>query len=216
MTETGADTKQRILDAAEGLFAERGIGATSLRAVIAAAGVNLAAVHYHFGSKEALLAAVVQRRIEPLNQQRLELLEGLEREAGDGSPVLEKLVEAFVVPPLRLCQDPQRGEMFMKLMGRLLAEPELFFQRIAGSQFAEVRERFVSAIRKALPHLTPEEIMWRLMFAIGAMAHAMRTAPWIPLASGGICRQASVEETVRRLVRFISGGLEAPMEASEK
>jgi AcrR family transcriptional regulator len=215
MIQRVADTKERILDAAEGLFAERGIGATSLRAVIAAAGVNLAAVHCHFGSKEALLAAVVQRRIEPLNQQRLELLDELEQERGRG-PTIEKLVEIFVAPPLRLCQDPQRGEMFMKLMGRLLAEPELFFQRIASSQFAEVRERFANAIGKALPHLTPEEIIWRLMFAVGAMAHAMRTGPWISLASGGTCRQASAEETIGRLVRFLTGGLRAPMEASEK
>lgn len=215
MNDAGPGTKERLLDAAERLFAERGIAATSLRAVIAAARANLAAVHYHFGSKEALVAAVVQRRLEPLNRQRLELLDRLERR-GRRPPRLEEIVEAFVAPPLRFAADPDRGEVFLKLLGRLLAEPEMFSDRVAAGQFAEVRTRFVGALGKALPHLTAEEIFWRLMFAVGAMAQAARLAPHIEATSGGLCRPAGIEETVRRLVRFIAGGLRAAMEDQKR
>jgi AcrR family transcriptional regulator len=216
MTEASPGTKERILDAAERLFAERGIAATSLRAVIAAAGVNLAAVHYHFGSKEALVAAVVRRRIEPLNRQRLELLDQLERRGARRPPRLAEIVEAFLAPPLRFGDDPERGEIFLKLMGRLLAEPEMFFGRIASGQFAEVRDRFLAALGKALPHLAAEEIFLRLMFAIGAAAQAALMAPYLEAASGGLCRPAGAEETLRRLVPFVAGGLRAPTEVQNR
>lgn len=216
MNKTAPGTKERLLDAAERLFAERGIAATSLRAIIAAAGVNLAAVHYHFGSKEALVTAVVERRIQPLNRERLEMLDKLEQRGARRPPRLEEIVEAFLAPPLRFGKDPERGEIFLKLIGRLLAEPELFFGRIAAGQFAEVRDRFLNALGKALPHLTAEEIFWRLMFAVGAMAQATQLAPHIQAASGGLCRPAGIEETLRRLVLFIAGGLRAPMEVKKQ
>ena len=115
------DTKERILETAERLFAERGYGATSLRSIIAAAKVNLAAVHYHFRSKEALLDAVLERRIEPINRERLALLEEQERAAGDAPPSIEAVLTALIEPPLRLSRDPSY-RMFVKLMGRIFAD----------------------------------------------------------------------------------------------
>src|SRR5208282_530434 len=116
-------TKDRILDTAERLFSEQGYAATSLRGIIAAAGVNLAAVHYHFHSKEALLEAVILRRALPANQERLALLDRCEEEAGDGPPALEEIIEAFVAPTFRMALDPAAGGMvFMRLLGRLHAE----------------------------------------------------------------------------------------------
>src|SRR5262252_2657033 len=118
------DTKERILDTAERLFAERGYGATSLRSIIAAAKVNLAAVHYHFHSKQELLDAVLTRRIEPLNRERIALLDELERSAGDGAPPLEAILSALIEPPLRLSRDPSFAT-FVKLMGRIYAEGDV-------------------------------------------------------------------------------------------
>src|SRR5580704_18486326 len=89
------DTKQRILDSAERLFADNGFDSTSLRTIIADAKVNLAAIHYHFHSKEALLDAVILRRLEPINRQRLAMLDECER-ASAGRPTLEGVLEAFV------------------------------------------------------------------------------------------------------------------------
>src|SRR6186713_1424983 len=101
-------TKGRILDAAEALFMEHGFEATSLRLITAAAAVNLAAVNYHFGSKEELFQAVLTRRLDPMNQERIDLLTRMEREAGDKAVSCEKLISAMLVPALRLARDEKR------------------------------------------------------------------------------------------------------------
>jgi AcrR family transcriptional regulator len=105
------NTKERILDTAERLFAEHGYAATSLRSIIAEAGVNLAAVHYHFHSKEALLEAVILRRSKPANAERLALLGEFEKQAGEKPVPLESVIEAFVAPTFRMSRDPQSGGM---------------------------------------------------------------------------------------------------------
>ncbi len=158
-TKTG--TKDRILDASERLFAEKGIAATSLRSIIAAANVNLAAVHYHFGSKEELVKAVALRVTGPMNEKRLGLLDHLEREYGETPVPLESLVDAFVAPIVHLADDPIHGETFMRLMGRVMAEPDYFFGKIAAENFRDVRRRFVAAFRRTLPALPEEELFWR-------------------------------------------------------
>ena len=118
------DTHNRLLDAAEHLFAEHGIAATSLRAITSEAPANLASIHYHFGSREALVEAVFARRLEPLNRERCRLLD-LEEAAADGPPPVEAIVNAFVAPAMRLAYDPDGGgEHFMCLMGRLYRNPE--------------------------------------------------------------------------------------------
>ena len=210
MIQAVPETRERILMAAERLFAANGIDATSLRSIIGEADVNLAAVHYHFGSKDALLEAVFQRLFGPLNQQRLAMLDEAESRAGKRRPSLAQIAEAFIAPTLRLCNDPERGPTFMKLIGRMLAEPELFIERVASKQFAEIRRRFVDAVAGALPALPREEIMWRLMFGVGAMAHTMRIDKAMPQLSGGICAESNVDEHIQRLVSFIVAGLKAP------
>src|SRR6478672_10847007 len=169
-----SDTRDRILDTAERLFAERGFGATSLRSIIAAAGVNLAAVHYHFRSKEALLDAVLTRRIGPVNRERLTLLEQ-SRDAG-----LEAVLEALIGPPMRLARDPASAT-FMKLMGRLHAEADVALLR---KHFGEVIERFMKALAEALPELPAEELQCRAFFCIGIMAHTLLAARDIVGATG--------------------------------
>jgi len=209
MNQGQRTTKERILDAAERLFGEHGFAATSLRSVIAEANVNLAAVHYHFGSKEALIAAVIHRRVDPLNQARLLLLEQYEREAAAGRPRLEKLVHAFVAPLMRHSEDPEHGWIFMKLLGRLLAEPEILY-RILPAEFQETGRRFLEAFEKVLPGIPPAEVFWRMMFSVGAMAQTMRVGPRMPVFSNGLCRAGDVEESVRRLQVFLVGGFQAP------
>ena len=115
----GQDTKERILDAAESLFARSGVEGASLRAITRTAGVNLAAVHYHLGSKEALLAAVLVRRVGPVNQARLKRLEELEGEAQGAPCELEALLRAFLEPPIRMLEAEERGVLLAKLLSRL-------------------------------------------------------------------------------------------------
>ena len=113
------NTRGKILDAAEALFAEHGFSATSVRAITTKAEVNLAALNYHFGSKDAVIDAVFSRRIAPLNQERLRLLDQLEKKSGDTVPGLEDLLSALLGPAIRLAADPELGgERFMRLMGR--------------------------------------------------------------------------------------------------
>ncbi|HSP66595.1 MAG TPA: helix-turn-helix domain-containing protein, partial [Bryobacteraceae bacterium] len=96
MTDKG-DTKSRILDAAEKLFGMNGFEATSLREITAEASVNLAAINYHFQTKDSLIDAIVARRIEPVNKRRLELLE-----AAGPNPALEKILTAFMAPVMQV------------------------------------------------------------------------------------------------------------------
>lgn len=204
-----AGTKDRILDAAERLFAERGVGATSLRSVIAEAGVNLAAVHYHFGSKDELLRAVFRRHMDRLNAVRIGRLNALEQ-TYRGQPIpVDQLVHAFIEPVIRMAENPEHGPNFMRLLGRILAEPENV-GKLAPGQLQSAAQRFADAARTSLPELPLEELLWRVMFGIGAVAHVMRVGDLMPKLSGGICKRATADETVRRLVEFLAAGLNAP------
>jgi AcrR family transcriptional regulator len=204
-------TKERILDTAERLFAERGYSATSLRSIIAAADVNLASVHYHFHSKEALLEAVFLRRALPANQERLRLLEYCEREAGDGPPELSKVIEAFVMPAFLAAKDPARGgPLFRRLMGRLYAEGDVMPHMIS-KHFVPLLARFAAALARALPELPQEELYWRVHFAMGSIALALRgTSDWdvfqAPLQDSG-----GTELMLRRLVNFLEAAFRAPV-----
>lgn len=203
-------TKERILDTAERLFSEHGYAATSLRSIIAEAEVNLAAVHYHFHSKEALLEAVILRRSMPANQERMALLDQCEQEAGDNPPTLEKVIEAFVAPTFRMARNPAGGGMvFMRLLGRLHAEGDVL-SRILISQFHDVLERFGTALRRALPDLPPEELFWRLNFAIGALGQALRGGSKNLEVISDLPR-ASMEMALAELIAFLSAGFRAPL-----
>lgn len=204
-------TKERILDTAERLFAQHGYAATSLRSIIAEAGVNLAAVHYHFHSKEALLEAVILRRAVPANHERLALLDQFESEAA-GKPIsLEKVIEAFVAPTLHISSNPQSGGMvFMKLLGRLHAEGDLL-PGILTSQFGEMLQRFGAALRRALPDLPPEELFWRLNLAIGALAQTLRGGSKDLETISDLSLSFNSETALERLVAFLSAGFRAPL-----
>jgi AcrR family transcriptional regulator len=203
-------TKEKILDTAERLFSEHGYAATSLRSIIAAAGVNLAAVHYHFRSKESLLGAVITRRIEPVNRQRLAMLEECERAAGDQPPELEKIIEAFLAPPVAMLRDnPAAGPVFAKLLGRMLAEGDLL-PHILGGHMDVVFQRFAAALRRALPDLPEAELLWRIHFTLGVMAHTLRGSPELANLTGGRFNPCPNQAVLERMVAFLSAGFRSP------
>lgn len=198
-------TKDRILDAAERLFARDGFDATSLRAITAEAKVNLAAVNYHFQSKEALVQAVIGRRLGPINAQRLALLDAYEAETG-GAPVsLEKIMDAFLRPVIEFCSHHARG--IVPLIGRLYTEPGDFAPRLYQQHFEHMAQRFLPALARALPALPPRELFWRMHFAIGAMAHTLAASQMLALMSKGSCEISDVEGTLARLKSFIIAGI---------
>src|ERR687891_570366 len=131
-------TRERILDAAEQRFAEEGFAGTSLREITSLAGVNVAAVHYHFGSKEELLRAVLSRIVEPVNRERVELLQEAEAAAAPNGPSVEAILEAFIAPDLRVIRDlGERGAVITRFIGRSYTEPTELVRRMVAEQFGE-------------------------------------------------------------------------------
>src|SRR5438094_8613739 len=173
-TPKSSATQGKILDAAEALFMEHGFEATSLRQITAAASVNLAAVHYHFGSKEELFQAVLTRRLDPMNQERVALLTRFEREAAPRPLSCEKILGAMFIPALRLARDPARGgKNFLRLLGRAYADPSPFIRRFLSGQYATMIVRFKAAFARALPELPSQELSWRLHFVMGALSYTL-------------------------------------------
>ena len=205
------ETKQRILNSAERLFAEHGSEATSLRNIIADAKVNLAAIHYHFHSKEALLEAVIVRRLEPINQERLKLLDACERDANGGRPPLEKVLEAFFAPVVRVGADQAGSKTFRRLVGRILSDEKSVLPHTVKKYFGVVIDRFIKAFQNAAPDLPATELFWRMQFAAGLMAHTLLCGHDIEAFSGGLCDTADVEGTIRRMVSFAAAGFRAPV-----
>jgi len=205
-------TKNRILDAAERLFAREGFEATSLRAITAEAQANLAAVNYHFQSKEALVQAVIGRRMGPVNQRRLALLDGYEAEAGANPVPLENILDAFLRPVIEIAAG--HAKEFVPLIGRLYTEPGGFSERLYQQQFEPLARRFLPALKRALPEVPENELVWRVHFAIGVMAHTMGAGVMLRALSGGRCDQThDAEGTLRRMQAFILAGLTAPVPA---
>ena len=149
MTEV-PDTKTRILDVAEELFADRGFDRVSIRDITEVAKVNLAAVNYHFGGKDELIAAVFQRRMGPLTEARLAALDELERSSGGQGPSTEQVLEALIRPALSSCAASANGTAFSRLFGRCLGEPRPELETLLRKQFEPMVERFEAAFRRAL------------------------------------------------------------------
>ncbi|MEO7143693.1 MAG: TetR/AcrR family transcriptional regulator [Bryobacteraceae bacterium] len=202
------DTKTRILDAAERLFALHGFEAASLRAITTEARVNLAAVNYHFQSKDGLIDAIVARHLEPINRQRLARLDACEAAAGKRPMELERIMDAFFAP---VFDSPLDGrEFFMPLVGRLFTAPEEFLHHVFEKHLSAVARRFDAALSRSLPHLAPVERAWRQSFGIGAMTHTLLLARAIPVVTHGVCDLTDGRALTRRMVAFVCAGLRAP------
>ena len=205
-----ADTKQTILDTAERLIAEKGIDAASLRSITSEAHVNLAAVHYHFGSKEALVEKVFERRVTPLNTRRLQMLTAAEECAGDDQLEVEDVLRALIAPAMRLYQQEGcEGRRFMQMCGRIYSEQAGYVQRIFDNLFAEIVARFVVAFRRALPEVPEADRAWRIHFCVGAMIHTMSDSDRLKRFSNGMCDPSDTEATIEQMVQFCAAGLRA-------
>ncbi|MEL7243560.1 MAG: TetR/AcrR family transcriptional regulator [Cyanobacteria bacterium J06643_5] len=203
-TITNIDTKEQIINVAERLFAEKGFAGTSLRNVIREAGVNIAAVHYHFGSKEELFVAVVRRAAQQILTSQFEQLEKYEKL--DKPPSLEKILEAFYGPPLRtIIQMGETGLIRAQFMGRCRAEP-LPIQQLSEKEFNESHRRFLDILQRALPDQTRTELTWKLDLAIAII---IRTLNQINQPNSFINKGSSeeVEIAIARLVKFVAQGM---------
>ena len=211
-----SDTRARILDAAERLFMAHGYDGTSMRQITSEAGVNLAAVNYHFGSKEALIQEVFRRRLNWLNEERMRALDELEATA-DGQPLKpSQIVDAFFGTMIRMAEDEERGGViFLRLLGRTLTEPSDFIRAFLAHEYKTVVERYKEALFRSLPDVPKAEIVWRFHFMLGATSYAIVGTDALRLVTDwGIEAEDSEDRLDRllpRLISFLIGGLRAPL-----
>lgn len=211
-----SDTRARILDAAERLFMAHGYDGTSMRQITGEAGVNLAAVNYHFGSKEALIQEVFRRRLNWLNEERMRALDELEVTA-DGQPLKpSQIVDAFFGTMIRMAEDEERGGViFLRLLGRTLTEPSDFIRAFLAHEYKTVVERYKEALFRSLPDVPKAEIVWRFHFMLGATSYAIAGTDALRLVTDwGIEAEDSEDRLDRllpRLISFLIGGLRTPL-----
>lgn len=198
-------TKDRILHAAEALFAQQGFAATSLRQVTGRADVNIAAVNYHFGSKENLVNEVFRRRMDAMSERRLAALAAA-REQAPGE--LDPILAAFVEPALAMAQDRHGGADFIRVIARAYAESNAGLRKFLSDRYGHVLREFAKAIADCVPGLGKEDLYWRLDFLAGALTYAMADF-------GLIKRPGNVSESTHRqhaadaLIRFAAAGFKA-------
>jgi len=199
-------TKERILSAAEMLFAQFGFAGTSLRQVTSRADVNLAAVNYHFGSKENLVNEVFRRRMDEMSQARLEALAVARAQTEHR---LEAVLGAFIEPALALTLDRQGGSSFVRVLARAYAEKNERLRKFLSDNYGHVLREFSRTLAECVPTLSKEQLYWRLDFIAGALTYAMADF-------GSIRRPAGVSEKVHgqraasELIVFATAGLRAP------
>jgi AcrR family transcriptional regulator len=201
--------KERILDAAEQLLAQRGFYGVSLRDITQAAGVDVALVGYHFGGKRELFTAVFERRAEVLNRERLELLEAVRRAALPGTPALEAIVGAFTQPLLeRSARGGPGWKSYFALVAYVNNSPE-FGAQMMTRHFDPLVERFIAVMRESLPDCPPREIYWGYQFLTGALTLTFAETGRIDRLSGGLCRASDLDGVHERLAPYVAAGLRA-------
>jgi AcrR family transcriptional regulator len=168
-------TKQCILDAAEYLFSQDAYRGTSLRAITARANVNLAAVNYHFGTKETLLEEVIKRRILPLNEIRRQRIEEIRSSAGKKgrTPNIKSLLLAFIEPTLLFKESSPEAKNFMTFIGRSITDPDDTVRKVFHRFIMPLFTLLYETACESLPDHPRDLILWRLHFTVGALFHTL-------------------------------------------
>jgi AcrR family transcriptional regulator len=207
------ETRTRILDVAEELFMQHGFEATSMRLLTSTAGVNLAAVNYHFGSKDALIEALFHRRLDPMNAERVAALDALEQQAGEKPLAPAQIIRAFIGASLRMIEDAKGGgRNFIRLLGRAYTEPAKQIRALIGQLHAPAMERFKAAFARALPEIPSDELVWRMHFMFGTLSYTLAATDTVQLIAG--CKpedRYDAQLLEARLVAFLCAGLLAPL-----
>lgn len=206
--DTLSDTRpvrQRLIDAGERLFAEHGWQNVGIRTIAAEAQVSLAALNYHFGEKESLLAEIFAARAQPIADARTRLLTDMQ---AHGPMTLERVIEAFLRPSLTVGSE-FGGRVFVKLRARLAAEPEALCRRILADAFDESSGQYMAAIQSLLPALSASDLHWRFHFLLGTMVYTMADTGRIQSMTGGQCNPGDAEAALRYLVPFLCAGFRA-------
>src|ERR1035438_8424269 len=209
MTRPKRTTKDKLMDAAEKLFARRGFHGTSLRDITGAAGVDLALVNYHFGSKKQFLEAVLERRGHVLNEERLRRLADVRLSAAPHAPSTEAVVDAFLDPILdRLAHAGPGWHSYFALIAYVNNSPE-WGRKLMGKTFDKVVRQFIQAVMDSLPGSAPEDIFWGYNFLTGALTLSLAETGRLDSLSDGRCRSDDVGALKKRLGPYVVAGLRA-------
>jgi len=207
------DTKERLLDAGEKFFSRDGYHCTSLRTLTREACVNLAAVNYHFGSKEELLRAVIQRRLVPLNLARTKRLQAVRERARQDKqrPDAREVLQAFIEPIFAFKESVAGARDFIALIGRSFSEPDDTVRTIFMQLIEPLFHLFSELLAESVPELSRDVFCWRLHFIIGAMANTLQGA-----IGGHICgpdekSTPPTGELMDMYLAFVTSGLKAPV-----
>lgn len=207
---TDRDTKTAILDSAETLMAEHGIEGVSLRQILAHAKANSAALHYHFGSREALIEAILARRGIEANQRRREMLDALE--AREQPPGVRDVVDAVIDPMLEIIdKHGEAGRRFIRFLSRLQADRTGIIQGIEEQYFPDVIGRIGRMLRDACPQVSDGERARRVMMMLDAMLPALASADPMTQEWSGRSDSIAIRDYAESLKDFLVGGLSAPV-----
>lgn len=203
-------TKNKILNAAEQLFADKGFNGTSLREITSHAEVNLAAVNYHFGSKKELIKAVMSRYMDELSPN-LEI--ALKQVCALEKPTLIQVFTAFVEPLLSLNAYRENGTSnFLQLLGRGYTDSQGFLRWFLTTQYPSVISLFVDGVHKAYPELTAEEMFWRLHFTMGTVVFTMSSSEaLLDIAKNDFDDETDISGVIRHVIPYIAAGVAAPL-----
>ena len=207
-----ADTKTRLLDAAETLYIDAGYEAMSLRHITARANANLAAVNYHFGGKDALIHAMLTRRLDGLNHNRLAFLERFQSSLGS-QLTCEHILGAMFIPALQQSRCPDKsGPALLRLLGRAYTDPSPTIRSFLRAMYVDVAEHFFHAFQTVLPHLPREELGWRLHFCIGSLSGILAGADTNSLIEDFTQgRRLEDSQLIGRLALVMVAALKAPL-----
>ncbi|MDX1756632.1 MAG: TetR/AcrR family transcriptional regulator [Marinobacter sp.] len=206
-----SDTVDRILDAAEELFAERGFSETSLRMITSKASVNLAAVNYHFGSKNALIQAVFARFLTPFTETLESAFDDLEASCEGAPPSLEQTLWALTESAVSMPQRNEKGiSIFMRLLGLAYTQSQGHLREFLEEEYSQTFGRFMALLKGATPQLSAVDRYWRIQFMLGATAFTMSSSDALrDILQTKLGVETSVQEIAARLVPFLAAGLQA-------
>lgn len=203
-------TRDRILTAGTQLFAAQGFNGVSLRQLTTEAGVNLASVGYHFGSKEGLIEAIFERHCQPMMDDRRRRLAACAEKPGR-APLLEQIIEAFVTPAISITADTAGGgATFSRLRAVLAHENHALAEQLITKHFDTTSSQFIDAFQRCLPKLSREAVYWRFHFLLGALYYTSVNPGRIRQLSGGKCDPTDAASAVHEMVQFVAAGFRAP------
>lgn len=210
-----SEPKMRLVESAEQLVADRGFDLVSVRDITQAAKANVAAVNYHFGSREGLMGVLVVRHLQPVQQERLARLEVLEKKWGNKAIPLEELVEAFVRPVAGMVRKSELPERVLsRLVGRMLALESASMPASVAELSAELASRFSRSLAKSLPGSNKEDLAWRLHFLSGGLIHLLVAAEELQKNAESGVNELSIDLALSRFIRFAVSGLREGTEGS--